>query len=125
MADIVFKQESYEIIGACFEVYNEMGGGFLENVYQECLAIEFRERSLPFVAKQELQIAYKRRQLKCVYMPDFVSFDQIIVELKALAALTNEHRGQVHNYLKASGHKLGLLINFGNSEGLQYERIVR
>ncbi len=125
MTEIIFKQESYEIIGACFEVYNEMGCGFLENVYQECLGIEFAQRSLPFVAKQELKIAYKQHLLKCVYLPDFVCFDRIIVELKALAALTNEHRSQVHNYLKATGHKLGLLINFGSSEGLQHERIVR
>ena len=125
MAEIVYKEESYQIIGACFEVYNEMGCGFLESVYQECLAIEFRLRQIFFVAQHELRLRYKEETLESTYKPDFICHERIIVELKAATDLTDKHRAQVHNYLKATGYRLGLLVNFGQHPKLQYERIVR
>ena len=123
--DIVFKEESYRIMGACFEVYKEKGSGFLEPVYQECLAIEFGIQNIPFVPEAILPLSYKSQPLKQVYRPDFLCFDLIVVELKAVSVLLDEHRAQVHNYLKATGHKLGLLINFAHHPQLEYERIVR
>lgn len=124
MTEILFKEESYKIVGACFEVYNEKGCGFVEPVYQECLEIEFEMQGIPFRAQQQLQLNYKGRTLKQIYIPDFVCFDQIIVEIKAVSKLCDEHRAQVHNYLKATGFRLGLLVNFGSHPKLEYERIV-
>ena len=122
---IVFKEESYQIMGACFEVYKEKGCGFLEAVYQECLEMEFGIQTIPYSPKVALALSYKERPLKQTYQPDFVCFGMIIVELKAVTTLAPEHRAQVHNYLKATGYKLGLLINFGHYPKLEYERIVR
>ena len=124
MADLLYKDEAYAIIGACFEVYNEVGCGFLEAVYQECLEIEFGLRAIPFIPQRELTLTYKGRPLQKKYKPDFVCYDQIIVELKAEATITNVDRAQVHNYLKATGFRLGLLVNFGQYPKLQHERIV-
>jgi len=125
MAAILLKEESYRIVGACFEVYNEKGCGFVEPVYQECLEIELGLQSIAFQAQQQLQLSYKGRPLKQIYIPDFVCLGQIIVEIKAVSKLCDEHRAQVHNYLKATGFRLGLLINFGDHPKLEYERIVR
>jgi GxxExxY protein len=125
MTEILFKDEAYKIVGACFEVYNEQGCGFVEPVYQECLEIELGLQEIPFQAQRQLQLSYKGRQLKQIYIPDFICFDQIIVEIKAVSKLCDEHRAQVHNYLKATGFRLGLLINFGHHPKLEYERIVR
>jgi GxxExxY protein len=123
--EIIYKDESFRIIGACFEVYNDKGCGFHEPVYQECLELEPSLQGIPFKAQVELGLAYKGRPLRQVYKPDLVCFDKIIVELKAVSAITDEHRAQVHNYLKAAGLKLGLLVNFGHYPKLEYERIVR
>ncbi|MBM3289467.1 MAG: GxxExxY protein [Candidatus Hydrogenedentes bacterium] len=123
--EIVYKAESYRIMGACFEVYKEKGCGFLEAVYQECLEIEFELQSIPFRAKPQLPLEYKGRSLSQKYIPDFICDDKIVIELKAVSALTDEHRAQVHNYLKATGMKLGLLVNFGHFPKVEYERIVR
>ena len=125
MTEIVYPQESYEIIGACFEVYNQMGCGFLEPVYQECLEKEFAIRGVPFRRKLELKLQYKGQPLSKKYVPDFLCFEKIIVELKAVQALLGKHQAQVHNYLKATGMKLGLLVNFGEFPNLEYQRIVR
>jgi GxxExxY protein len=122
---ILFKEEAYAIIGACFEVYNDKGCGFLEAVYQECLEIELELRGIPFQPQAELSLAYKGRRLKQHYYPDFLCFGKIIVEIKAVSELADEHRAQVHNYLKATGFRLGLLINFGHKGRLESERIVR
>jgi len=122
--NIIYKLESFEIMGACFEVYKEKGSGFLESVYQECLEIELRERKILFKAQPELSLTYKGRQLKGKFKPDLICLDKIVVELKAVTALTDEHRAQVHNYLRATGMKLGLLVNFGHYPKLEYERIV-
>ena len=104
---IIHEQESYRIMGACFEVYREKGCGFLEAVYQECLEIEFKSRQIPFIAHPVLNLAYKTHTLKCSYSPDFICCEKIIVELKAVSALTDEHRAQVHNYLRATKLRLG------------------
>lgn len=125
MEDLLFREESYRIRGAVFEVYREMGCGFLESVYQECLEREFRSRGIPAVAQQELGLLYKGETLVQTYRPDFVCFDAVIVEIKAVREITDEHRAQVHNYLKASGHRLGLLVNFGHHPGVEIERIVK
>jgi GxxExxY protein len=110
---IIFKEESYLIQGAIFEVYREMGCGFLEAVYQECLEKEFLFRAIPFIAQPELLLTYKGESLKQRYKPDFICYDKIIVELKALKQTAPEHEAQLINYLKATNMKLGLLVNFG------------
>jgi len=122
---LIYKEESYKIMGAVFEVYKEKGCGFVEAVYRECLEIEFEMQGLVYVPQPRLQLAYKGRQLRNEFQPDFICFGKIVVELKAVSELTDERRAQVHNYLKATGHKLGLLINFGHHPGVEYERIVR
>ena len=124
MVEVVLKEESYKIVGACFEVYNAMGCGFLEAVYQECLSIEFSNQAIPFKAQVPLELSYKDQLLQQKYIPDFICFDKVILEIKALKDLCDEHRAQVHNYLKATGYRLGLLVNFGQHAKLQYERIV-
>jgi GxxExxY protein len=123
--EILYKAESYAIIGACFEVYKEKGCGFLEAVYQECLALEFGLQSIPFRPQHELKLTYKGQLLSQTYVPDFVCFDKIIVEIKAISDLDDAHRAQVHNYLKGTGLRLGLLVNFGHYPKLQSERIIR
>ena len=125
MAEIVYKAESYAIIGACFEVYNEKGCGFLEPVYQECLGIEFEYQGIPAIAKPSLTLSYRGRILKQTYEPDYVCFGKIIVELKAVSALTDQHRAQLLNYLHATGFELCPLVNFGHYPGLEYERIAK
>jgi GxxExxY protein len=125
MTEIIFGEESYQIIGACFEVYNEMGPGFLESVYQECLEIELQDRGIPFVSQTRLELCYKGRILKKQFEPDFLCFGQIVLEIKAVKELCNEFRAQMHNYLRATGQRLGLLVNFGHYPKLEYERIVR
>jgi len=125
MAEIIYKDESYEIMGACFEVYKEMGCGFLEPVYQECLELELQHRAIPFLAQRELMLNYKGQTLEQKYKPDFLCHEKIIIEIKAVKDLSDEHRAQVHNYLKATGLRLGLLINFGHYPKIEYERIAR
>jgi len=123
--DILYKEESYAILGACFEVYKDKGCGFLEPVYQECLQIELAFRKIPFKAQRKLGLTYKGQLLTQSYEPDFICYDKIIIELKAVSELTDKHRAQVHNYLKATDMHLGLLVNFGHYPGLEHERIVR
>lgn len=110
---LLFKDEGYAIQGAIFEVYREMGCGYLEAVYQECLEKEFRNRELPFVAQKELILFYKGERLSQTYKPDFICYDKIIVELKAVKEIAPEHKAQLLNYLKVTGFELGLLVNFG------------
>jgi GxxExxY protein len=122
--NIVYKDESYRIIGAAFEVYKDKGCGFLVAVYQECLAIELEDQSIPAVEKSPLRLEYKGRELKQKYEPDFLCFGKIVVEIKAVKSLSDEHRTQVVNYLKATGMELGILINFGHFPKVQHERFV-
>lgn len=121
---ILFKQESYNIIGAAFHVYNQLGFGFLEAVYQECLELEFIKRGIPYDREKELKINYDRIELRQTYKADFVCYGEIIVELKAVSMLDSSHRAQVYNYLHATGYRLGLLLNFGSDSELERERIV-
>ncbi|MCA9734289.1 GxxExxY protein, partial [candidate division KSB1 bacterium] len=111
MADLLYKDESYAIIGACFKVYKEMGCGFLEAVYQECLEIEFGKQNIPFRAQSDVYIYYCGEELKKRYQPDFICYDKIILEIKTVKNLTEEHHAQVHNYLHATVYKLGILAN--------------
>ena len=121
---IYYKQESYDIIGAAFEVYNKLGHGFLEAVYQECLEIEFKKRGIPYEREKDIKIFYDGIELTQSYRADFVCYDKIIVELKAVSSLDDAHHAQVYNYLHATGYKLGILLNFGCSDELEKQRIV-
>ncbi len=122
--NIIFKDESYRILGACFEVYKEKGCGFYEPLYQECLGIEFQLQGIPAIGKTRVQLGYKGHLLVQHLEPDYVCFGKVIVELKAQTRLIEENRIQVKNYLKASGMALGLLVNFGHHPKLEYQRVV-
>jgi GxxExxY protein len=124
MSDLIYKEEAYRIIGACFEVYKEKGCGFLEAVYQERLEIELGLQSVPYQMKVRLPLTYKGRPLSQIYVADLICYGTILVELKAVSALADEHRAQVINYMHATGHRLGLLINFGHHPKLEWERFV-
>ncbi len=121
---ILYKDEVFQIQGAVFEVYREKGNGFLENVYQECLEKELCLCKIPFESQKELKLTYKDIPLKQTYKPDFICYEKIIVELKALKEVGPEHRAQVFNYLKATGMRLGLLVNFGHYPKATVERII-
>src|SRR4051812_34627157 len=125
MKEIVFKEESYAITGACFEVYNEKGCGFLEPVYQECLQMEFEHQRIPAIAKPLLTLSYRGRELQQFYQADFVCYGKIIVEVKAVSNFAQKHRAQLLNYPYATGFELGLLVNFGHYPRLEYERIAK
>ena len=116
--------EIYAIIGAAMEVHRVLGNGFLESVYQEALAIELSERNIPFCREQPLEIMYKGRQLSPSYRADFVCFNTVIVEIKALSNLTGNEQSQVINYLEAADFERALLINFGHTS-LQHRRLIR
>ena len=121
--DYLYQQETKEIIGAFYEVYNTLGGGFLEYVYQDSLAIEFEKRSIPYEKEAQIKIMYKGITLKHYYQADFICFGNIIVETKATRCLTEENYQQVLNYLKATNHKLALLVNFGHTK-IEFKRII-
>jgi GxxExxY protein len=121
--DMLFKEESYEIVGACFEVHNQLGSGFTEPAYQEALEIELVIRGIPFKSQVDLPIFYKDTKLKHGFRADFLCHESVIVELKSVSTLLPEHRSQVLNYLNAGRYELGLLINFGAYPRLQHERI--
>ena len=120
---LIYPQEAYKIIGACFEVHKVLGPGFLESVYQEALEKEFILRSIPYEREKQLTIFYKGNPLEKKYIIDYLCFDKIILELKATESLTTVHEAQLLNYLKATSHKLGLLVNFGTIS-LENKRIV-
>ena len=122
VSKLILERESYAIRGAAFEVYKEMGNGFLEAVYQECLAKELTRLGVPFKAQPELTLSYKGEPLEQTYKPDFICFDQIIVELKAVAELLPQHDAQLLNYLHATQMKLGFLINFGSFPKVEIRR---
>ncbi len=123
MTELLYKDEVYAIVGAAMEVHRTLGCGFLEAVYQEALEMELAERNIPYLASQELTICYKGRLLKKIYLADLVAYGKIIVEIKALDGLTSREEAQVINYLKATGMKVGVLINFG-AESLGWKRKV-
>ena len=122
-SDILFKEESYEIIGAAMEVHRELKNGFSEPVYQEALEKEFHQQGIPFEREKLINIFYKGEKIEKYYKADFICFNEIIVELKALSDLTGEHKAQLINYLKATKKPLGILINFGKPS-LQYQRVI-
>ena len=122
--DYLYEEETYLIIGAAMTVHQELGCGFLEAVYQEALEKEFLHRNISFKREFPLNIYYKGEPLNKCYITDFICYDKIIVELKALSAITSEHIGQVMNYLAATRTKLGLIINFGK-KSLDYKRIIK
>ena len=121
--DIMYKEECYKIIGACMNVHKELGPGFLEAVYQESLMLEFLEQGIPFEKEKDIRIIYKGRALDKYYKADFLCFDNIIVEVKALSEISNDHISQLLNYLKATKLRVGLLVNFGSSS-LVYKRLI-
>ncbi len=123
MAELIFPEESYEIVGACIEVHKNLGSGFLKAVYAEALMAEFENRDIPYEINKELSIEYKGKRLNKKYFADFVCFNKIIIELKALDAIAPEHISQVLNYLKATKMRLGILANFGEPS-FHFKRIV-
>jgi GxxExxY protein len=120
--ELLFKDEVYAIIGAAIEVHREMGHGFLEGVYEECFGYEMVDRSIPHLEKPEVAIQYKQRRLKKKYIPDFLCFGEIVVEIKAIKSLTDGEEAQLINYLRATGKPVGLLINFGSRGKLEWKR---
>jgi GxxExxY protein len=124
MNELLFENETYAVRGAVFEVYSEMGSGFLEAVYQECLEKEFTIRGIPYVAQAVLRLAYKGDPLVQTYKPDFLCFGKIIVDLKAVKQLAPDHKAQLLNYLKITRLRLGLLVNFGSYPKAEIERMV-
>jgi len=118
-----FEEDSYAIIGACFEVHKVLGCGFLEAVYQECLEIEFRCKSIPYEREKGIDIIYKNIKLQKKYIVDYICYNKIVLEIKALNEITGEHEAQILNYLKATKYRLGLLVNFGE-QCLKYKRFV-
>jgi len=125
MTELLLKDEVFAIIGAAIEVHRELGPGFLEAVYQEAMEIELADRGIPFVAQQPLTIRFKNRVLKKRYEPDLLCYDQVIAELKALNQLSGSDEAQLLNYLKATGLRVGLLINFGSVGKLEWKRYIR
>ena len=123
MSELIYADECYRIVGACFEVYREKGCGFLEAVFQECLQLEFELQRIPTVPQVALPLEYKGHQLKTHYVADFVCYGKIILEIKAVSALTDEHRAQIQNYLASTGYRLGLLVNFGHFPKVEWERV--
>ena len=119
---LVLADETFAVRGAAYEGYKVLRDGFLEAVYQESLALEFAARAIPFTATPRLTLAYKGAPLETSYTPDFVCFDRLVVELKAVRSLAPEHRAQTINYLKATSFPVGLLVNFGATNGVQIER---
>lgn len=119
---LLFKEESYKIIGAAMEVHRLLGCGFVEPVYQEALEKEFVLRGIPYEREKELSVSYKGTQLSKTFKADFVCYGKIILELKAVKEFADEHYAQIYNYLRASGLDLGLLINFG-SASIEFERV--
>ena len=121
---LLYEKETYKIRKAIFEVYNEMGSGFLESVYQECLEKECLHQDIRFQAQLELSLTYKGELLEQKYIPDLICYEKVIVELKAVKEIAPEHEAQLLNYLKATGMKVGMLVNFGAHPTVQIKRYV-
>ncbi|MCL2376274.1 MAG: GxxExxY protein [Defluviitaleaceae bacterium] len=121
---ILFKDEVYQIQGAIYDVYREMGSGFLRAIYQECMERELILRQIPFVSQKPLELSYKGKPLASRYAPDLICFAKIIVEIKAAKTIGPEHQAQLLNYLKATSMKLGLIVNFGAYPKAQIQRMI-
>ena len=124
MTELIYKDEVYQIIGAAMEVYNQLGNGFLEAVYQDALVLELRLRKIAFQEQTLLELTYKGQTLRHTYVPDLIMFDKIVVELKAISMLGPNEEAQLLNYLKTTGMRLGLLINFGAQRRLEWKRMI-
>ncbi len=124
MVELILKEEVYAVVGAAIEVYNHLGTGFLEAVYQEAMEIELALRGIPFESQKKLRLYYKEHLLKKEYAPDFLCYQQLVVELKALEKLSGNDDAQILNYLKATRMKVGLLLNFGSPGKLEWKRFV-
>jgi len=125
MTELILKEEVFAIVGAAIEVHRELGPGFLEGVSQEALELELQDRGIPFESQKQLRISYKSRTLNKAYFADVVCYGQIIVELKALDRLSGNEESQILNYLKATGLRVGILINFGSHGKLEWKRFVK
>jgi len=124
MAELIYKEEVYAVVGAAMEVYNQLGPGFLESIYQEAMEIETLERKIPTKPQHNIVVLYKGKPLKKFYIADLLCYDQVIVEIKAIDTLTTREESQLINYLKATGLKVGLIINFGSHGKLEWRRLV-
>ncbi|NOU59550.1 GxxExxY protein [Marinifilum caeruleilacunae] len=124
MSSIFFKNESYKIIGACMEVHNYLGSGFLEIVYKDALEVEFAKRKIPYEREKEYTVQYKGKLLPRKYIADFVVYDRIILEIKAVSAIHENYLAQALNYLAVSKERLALVVNFGESQ-LKYQRVIK
>lgn len=120
----MYEQEGYDLMGAAFEVYNEVGYGMAEEVYQQCLEIELELRKIPFLSKRELRLSYKGRMIEKRYIPDLFVSNAIVVEIKSVAQLTPEHEAQLFNYMRIARQPVGYLINFGHKDTLEWKRLV-
>lgn len=124
MSEILHKEECYRVLGACFAVYKDKGHSFTEAIYHECLEIELEEQRIPFFSKPQMTLSYRGRTLAHTFQPDFLCFEKIILEIKAVTDLAKEHRSQLLNYLHAADLDLGLLVNFGHHPKIQHERLL-
>jgi len=125
MVELLLKEEVYAVVGAAMEVYNELGPGFLEAVYHEAMEIEAELRSIPYQSHAKLRITYKGRYLKKEYEADMMTHNQLLIEFKALDRLSSKEEAQLLNYLKVTGYRVGLLINFGHPSKLEWKRLVK
>jgi GxxExxY protein len=121
---MMFKEEGYRLMGAAFEVFNELGYGMAEEIYQQSLEIELGMQGIPFLTKHELKVYYKNRELDTCYKPDLFVFGGIVVELKAVSELTPEHEAQLFNYMRIARKEVGYLLNFGHKGTLQWKRFL-
>jgi GxxExxY protein len=124
MGELLLRDEVFAIVGAAMEVYNVLGPGFHEGVYQEALEIECADRAIPFESQKPLVIGYKGRVLQKTYVADLICYRALIAELKAIEKLTSKEESQLLNYMKATGLRVGLLLNFGHSKILDWKRMV-
>lgn len=124
MSTLLMKDETYAVVGAAMEVYNVLGPGFLEAIYQEALELELRDRGIPLEAQKPLTITYKGRPLQKQYVADLVCYRCLIAELKAMEKLTTKEEAQLLNYMHATGIRVGLLLNFGHPKDLDWKRMV-
>ncbi len=124
MNELLLRDEVYAVVGAAMEVYNQLGCGFLEAVYQEAMEIELAERGIPFEAQKPLRVTYKGRQLKKEYVADILAYAALLGELKAMEHLTSKEESQLLNYLHATKLRVGVLLNFGSVRGLEWKRMV-
>ena len=120
----MYKEEGYQVMGAAFEVYNQLGYGMAEEIYQQSLEIELGLRGIPFQSKQELTVFYKDHPLETHYVPDLFAFDAVVIELKAVADLTSDHEAQLFNYMRIARQPVGYLINFGRKGELEWKRFI-